>query len=151
MPLEIARDVAPKVLTEIRLSKQSAWPCDGSIDLVDGNPPGVSISTSGSQLSISGWLVAKSPGETIPDLTYVVFEGEGGRMLFAEATPKERPDVGQHFDDVGLTSSGYEVTIDLSSLEGEYVIRLAYRMNDESRICGEFAIPLSVRRSASSE
>jgi len=118
--------------------------CDGSIDSVnDISPLPTKLSISG-LLEISGWLATSVNQATLPEAVYIVLtDGQGNRQyLKTHNTP--RPDVGAYFKKPELNGSGYSARVDISGLNAQYTLGLAYKQLNKINICSQFNIPVKI-------
>jgi len=130
-----ASDFAPAAIAE---------KCDGSIDFANGISPDAGQVKSAGILSTSGWLVPSIAKTELADKIYLVLTDAEGRRWFFETRRLTRPDVGAHFQNAALSSSGYEVTADVSGLKGVYSIGLAYAKGDALLVCPQFKADLKI-------
>ena len=120
--------------------------CDGSIDHVNGVSPAPGSIRVSSLLSIDGWLAASLDPVDVPDTVYLVLSNLEGKRYFIDAERAQRPDVGAHFGKPLLNSSGYVSTADVSNLNGDYSLGLAYSRDNELFMCPEFNIQVKIHQ-----
>lgn len=125
---------------------QVAPGCDGNIDILNGaSPPPASINAS-FLLTASGWLALSTDNGTVPDKTYLVLTATDESRFLVEAARTPRPDVGSHFNKPELSAAGFSATSDISSLDGNYTLSLAYSSERSLFLCPQFNIPINVAR-----
>ncbi|QGR07380.1 hypothetical protein CTZ24_13520 [Pantoea phytobeneficialis] len=118
--------------------------CNGSIDSANGVSPSSGTIKASSLLNIQGWLAASVSPAEVPDNIYLVLtDSEGKRHLF-DTEHVTRPDVGEYFKQPSLNSSGYQSTADVSNLNGDYKLGLAYARDNELFVCPQFNVPVKI-------
>src|SRR5262249_11168351 len=104
--------------------------CDGYIDSINGASPRRSGSFASGLLSVHGWL-AKSVAEgALPQTVLLALRDGKGRSMFIKTRQTPRPDVAEHYKKPTLEASGYTSTADVSMLEGNYTLGLAFKEGD---------------------
>jgi hypothetical protein len=111
--------------TKIPPDIQMNW--TGSVDLVEGKPtPSGNSAASpvsvplGQKLEISGWAASDPKTGEAFDAVYVVI---GHRQL--RGVPASRPDVAKYYQAPQLSQSGFQISIDTSTLQKrDYALRL---------------------------
>lgn len=133
-----ASDNAIELLNEEQVS--IAQQCIGFIDTINGVPPSSSFIANQS-LNVRGWL-AKSitPKIEIPDSVLLVLTDSEGKNIFIKTRPTPRPDVGKYYKNSMLETSGYVTTADISGIDGNYILGLAYKERNSIKICPQFKI-----------
>jgi hypothetical protein len=121
--------------------------CDGYIDSVNGGLPGPSGFTASGHLKIDGWL-AKSVKQDVPppQSVLVVLTDGNGRNIFIKTRHKPRPDVAAVFGKPALEKSGYTSVADISTLDGKYILGLAFVEGDHIERCPQIKIPVALKR-----
>lgn len=120
--------------------------CDGSIDYLNGSSPAPAAFRAASALDINGWLAASVELAEVPQRVYLVLTDTAGRRLLAPVQRTARPDVGAYFRKEPLNASGFAATIDVSGLQGDYVLGLAYASGETLFQCPQFAVTATLGR-----
>lgn len=117
-----------------------AQQCIGFIDTLNGVPPAASFIANQS-LNVRGWL-AKSitPAVELPESVLLVLTDSKGKNIFIKTRPILRPDVGKYYKNSMLDASGYVTTVDVSGIEGNYTLGVAYKEKNSIKICPQFKI-----------
>ncbi|ADU70296.1 hypothetical protein [Pantoea sp. At-9b] len=118
--------------------------CSGSIDSANGVSPSSGLVKTSTLLNVQGWLVASVTPAQLPDNVYVMLSDADGKRFLFNAQRKSRPDVGAYLKQPSLNSSGYELTADVSKLNGDYKLGLAYSKDNELFICPQFKVPVKI-------
>ncbi|MBP2194650.1 hypothetical protein [Pantoea cypripedii] len=118
--------------------------CNGSIDSANGVSPSSGAIKASSLLNSQGWLAASVSPAEVPDKVYLVLSGNEGKRYFFDTERKTRPDVGDYFKQPLLNSSGYETTADVSNLNGDYQLGLAYSRGNDLFVCPQFNVPVKI-------
>ncbi len=115
--------------------------CEGFIDEINDRPGSEPFSTN-KILKIRGWLAksVEQKGE-IPESVLLVLSDSAGKNIFIKTRQTTRPDVGQHFKKPLLDGSGYTSIVDVSKIDGDYTLGLAYTEGNLIKICPQFKIP----------
>jgi hypothetical protein len=117
-----------------------AAPCQGSIDTINGRPPGPVRLSRSSLLTMDGWMAITVNPPVLPDAVYVVVTDAAGQRRYVRGRLAHRPDVALHFDQNVLENSGFTVTAPLTGFNGEYSLGLAIRHSHGISICPQFAL-----------
>jgi hypothetical protein len=116
--------------------------CDGSIDVVNGRSPAPQ-KVSGF-LSVEGWLAVSAKTGIVPDDIFVTLKNQSGITRYIETRRTPRNDVKVFFQQPAMPDVGYSTTIDVTALNGEYVLGLARGYKGELEQCQQFNIPLII-------
>ena len=111
--------------TKIPSDIQMTWA--GSVDAVNGNPipSGTSAAAPlraplGRKLEVQGWAASDGKTGEAFDAVYVVI---GNKQL--RGVPATRPDVADYYQNPRLSRSGFQISIDTSTLQKrDYVLKL---------------------------
>lgn len=120
--------------------------CDANIDSVNGVLPVPEKFFSSGLLSAQGWLVRSADQGTLAESVFLVLQDSKGKNIFIKTRSMQRPDVGAHFHKPALAASGYVSTADVSTLEGNYTLGLAFKEGNHIWICPEFHIPGVIKK-----
>lgn len=118
--------------------------CDGNIDYANGVSPVTGLIRASSFLNINGWLAASVDPSEVPENVYLVLSGIEGKLYFIDTRRTQRPDVGAHFKNSSLNSSGYTSAANVSELRGDYSLGLAYSRSNQLFVCSQFNIPVKI-------
>jgi hypothetical protein len=147
-PLAIYRinkfaDALPKEKTKL------THDCHGFIDKIDdtfiNTKEASSLLTSG-LLRANGWLAVSFDKGILPDAVYVVLTDRFGRHSYLTTDQTVRHDFNTFAKRPDLKDSGFRVFADISSMDGQYTVGLAYKKGDKVNICPQFKIPLKISR-----
>lgn len=120
--------------------------CEGSIDIVNEfNPPPASQSIKvDNLLHVSGWLAVSTKDGLAPDEVFVTLKkfNEVTKYIKAKRTP--RNDVKAYFRQPAMPDVGYSATIDVTKLDGEYVLGLARAYNGKLEQCQQLKTVVSI-------
>ena len=118
--------------------------CDGSIDVLDGaSPMPASVATT-HFLHVRGWLARSAAAGELPETTYVTLTDAAGSRWLIAARGTPRPDVAAYFRQPRLVDAGYAVAADVSALDGEYSLGLAYGDAGTLVLCPQFRVPARI-------
>ncbi|PIJ81519.1 hypothetical protein BLD46_12720 [Erwinia sp. OLMTSP26] len=120
--------------------------CNGHIDTANGAPPSSGLIQTSTLLNVQGWLVTSVTPAQLPDKVYVMLSDADGKRYLFNTQRMSRPDVGAYFKQPLLDSSGYVLTADVSKLNGDYRLGLAYSSDNELFICPQFDDPVKISR-----
>jgi len=120
--------------------------CEGTIDSINGVSPAPSSFTTSSLLKVHGWLAKSIDSEELPDEVYMVLTDVGGMRHFIKTKSTQRPDVGRHFNNRRFDSAGYSVTADVSMLNGDYTLGLAYLYDGSLSLCPKYNVPVTIHK-----
>lgn len=112
--------------------------CKGAIDVINGIASRPSVEITG-LLKVDGWLAISESSEAISTRTFLAIRDRGGRLKLFETRTTERPDVAAAYHAPELVSSGYTSTADVSSLDGDYSLGLAFQRNEQTKVCPQFS------------
>ena len=79
----------------------------------------------------------------IDDKIFLTLTDAKGEKLFISTHAEDRPDVAAAFKHPNLSGSGYKALIDLSTLNGAYVLGMAGIHNSVLFDCSQFKIPVT--------
>lgn len=121
--------------------------CVGSVDVIN-DVSAATASVIQGVLSVSGWLAlsATTQNAEVPESVLFVLTDSKGQNVFISTRYHERPDVGIFFKNAKLNSSGYISSADVSALNGDYILGLAYTEGKFIKICPEFKVPRVFKR-----
>ena len=120
--------------------------CYGRVDFADGLTLATNIIRTSSLLTIHGWIAASVDPAEVPENVYLVLSSLEGKRYFIDTRRTQRPDVGTHFNQPLLNSSGYTATADVSTLNGDFYLGLAYSRGKELFICPKFDISVRINQ-----
>ncbi len=120
--------------------------CDGSIDAINGVSPAPAQAKLPAILEVNGWLAPLASKATLPDKTYLVLSNEQGKRYFIETRPNERPDVAEFFKQPPMKAAGFAIKADVSKLEGDALMGLAYAKGGTLFLCPQFKVKTSFMR-----
>jgi hypothetical protein len=138
-PLDISKIYKFGTIKEASLDYQLASDnaCVGSIDVINGLPSQNNVTTNG-LLSVDGWL-ATSDGEGFAPVTlFIALRDKSGQLKIIETRAVERPDVAAAYKDPALSKAGFTSLTDVSELDGEYKLSLAFRRSGKVMVCTQF-------------
>lgn len=118
--------------------------CYGSIDSANGGSPSSGVIKASSLLNAQGWLAVSISPAAVPDNVYLVLSDSKGKRYLFETRRKSRQDVGEYFRQPSLNSSGFESTADVSNLNGDYKLGLAYSKGNDLFVCTQFNVPVKI-------
>ncbi|MHB1036357.1 MAG: hypothetical protein ACYC35_02935 [Pirellulales bacterium] len=125
----------------------SAGMCDGVIDFVNGSRLGASRIRVSRVLSVRGWLAVSVKDGVAADAVFVTLtreQGNGTYYIRARSTP--RLDVNQQFGQPDMADVGFEVTADVSGMEGNFVLGLARTYKGRRESCQQCRLPILIQR-----
>jgi hypothetical protein len=117
--------------------------CDGSIDSVNGESAALPKIDVRGEMQIRGWLAFSTESGAIADKIFLTLTDAKGEKLFISTHAEDRPDVAAAFKHPNLSGSGYKALIDLSTLNGAYVLGMAGIHNSVLFDCSQFKIPVT--------
>ena len=126
--------------------KVASQHCEGGIDYANGNVISQGQLRVASILNVSGWVSPSVKTADIPDKVYVVLTASGGERSLIEAKSTHRPDVAAYYGNPLLSGLGYAAAADISALEGDYILGLAYSKGGALYMCSNFSIRTYVIR-----
>ena len=118
--------------------------CDGSIDIVNGVSPAPQKIVTSSLLSVDGWLAVSAKDGIAPDDIFVTLKSPSGTTEYVETHRTPRNDVNVYFKQLAMPDVGFTTTIDITALNGEYVLGLAMGYKGKLGQCEQFNIPLKI-------
>lgn len=118
--------------------------CDGYIDSVNGASPSGSEVHSDWLMGVNGWLSTSGANIKNSDKTYITLKNDQGRVWLIETQRASRPDVGAYFKQPHLNDSGFEVVADVSSLNGKFLMGLAYSYGNRLFVCQQLKINIQI-------
>lgn len=116
--------------------------CEGSIDSVNGAPPGPDGAKVTRVLSVTGWMTVDGRNGLVPDRVYATLMGEDGRKRYIGAERVPRDDLKQHFNQPNLPDVGWQAAADVSQIPGKMVLGLSRMVNGHLEACKNFKVPL---------
>ncbi len=120
--------------------KITVGPCIGHVDGINGSGPGPKSFSAIGSLDIRGWMIESiNPPRVLPE-TLVYLKDATGQSTYFRTRRLTRPDVGQHFGQPSLASSGFESNLDVSEWDGAYTIGLAHRNDTRIRNCSNLQV-----------
>ncbi|MDO4231456.1 MAG: hypothetical protein Q4D19_04930 [Lautropia sp.] len=133
-------DTAAPALESGLGTSSTAQHCEGSVDAVKVQPPDTGSTPQERLLNVRGWLAASIAPARVADRIYLILSErkQGGEQRFFEATQSSRNDVAVHFGQPGLERSGFEIRVNLGSLQGELTMQIAYREGNKLITCKQF-------------
>jgi hypothetical protein len=117
--------------------------CDGSIDKINHSPTAAGLSASG-VLEVDGWLAPSVARGKLADAVYVVLTDVQGHRHYLKTHLSPRPDVAAYFKNPAIGNAGYSAVADISDLNGDYGLGLAFRSAGELKVCPQFKIPVKI-------
>ena len=118
--------------------------CDGSIDMVNGISPAPQQTQASGVLSVGGWLAVSAKKGIVPDDIFVTLKTPGGAIRYIKTRRGSRPDVNRAFQQPALGDTGYSTTVDISALNGEYLLGLARAYKGKLERCSQFNLPVKI-------
>ena len=113
-------------------STASTRTCTGNLDSVNGANPARGDLTARGALQAHGWLADTVGKSGRPVL--VLTDGNGQRMLGA-TRPYNRADVAKYLNQPEMATSGYEASVDISTLSGTYSLDIGILNGDTLELC----------------
>lgn len=120
--------------------------CSGWIDAINHLDPRQEKLYSDASFSAKGWFAISTEEGLIPDETLIALTDRQGRRNFLPTKRILRSDVATYFKQPKLIQSGFDVRADLRELQGEYDLRMAYRLAGQVFVCGGNGFNLNVER-----
>lgn len=120
--------------------------CDGSIDFVNGVSPAPARFTASGVLGVRGWLAKSVDQGALAESVLLVLSDSNGKRIFIRTRQASRPDLGVHFKKPALNAAGYTSTADVSTLDGNYTLGLAFKEGGHIKICPQFKMPAEIKR-----
>jgi hypothetical protein len=111
--------------------------CVGSVDIVNGLPYSKNVKTSG-LLSIDGWLTTATSEGLRSTAPLVALLDKNGQLKLIQTRAVDRPDVGAAYKTPDLNKAGYTSMANVSELDGEYTLSLAFKHSDQIVVCPQF-------------
>ena len=124
-------------------SDQSSCQCDGNIDLLNEIPLPGRIIVSGS-LSVEGWLALSAKDGILPDSIFVTLTKQGETAKYISTKRKPRDDVKEYFNQMQMRDAGFTSNIDISSMNGDYILGFAVGQKGKLELCTKFKVPLTI-------
>lgn len=119
----------------------------GWIDVVNNTYPlKMNHFSASGLLRVTGWLVASVDEATLPEAVYVVLTDDLGNRSYIRTRRTPRPDIGVFLKKPELANSGFSTLTDISALEGQYTLGLAFKQSDKIMICPQFKIPVRITK-----
>ncbi len=119
--------------------------CSGWIDAINHLDPRREKLSSDAPFSAKGWFAISTEEGVVPEEALIALTDRQGRRSFLATKRTLRSDVATHFKQPQLIQSGFDVRADLRELEGEYDLRMAYRLAGQVFICGGAGFNLNVK------
>ncbi|MED5611530.1 hypothetical protein VV867_27830 [Pseudomonas sp. JH-2] len=126
--------------SEVRLA-----PCETSVDLIAGKAPSQVRMTISKTLTIAGWNIVSSQQGLAPQQIFTTLEDKHGNTLFFLNKKVARADVKSFFGHPEMDDVGFQANIDISGLQGDYVLGIARRTNSGIEKCQQVAFPLEIK------
>ncbi|MBC7489465.1 MAG: hypothetical protein H7240_05215, partial [Glaciimonas sp.] len=117
--------------------------CDGTIDTLNGTSPLIK-STVNKLIRARGWLAKSAENGAVGDSIFLVLRDSTGKFKLISTKKVMRPDVGAHFKNSALDSSGFESIAIMEAASGDYTLGLAYTEGDKVMVCTQFNFPIHV-------
>ena len=95
-----------------------------TIDLIDGLDPKEQPVKVGNSMDVSGYMVISIAHGVPPDRVVVDLTAPSGRVLEGSTQRRERADIAGYFVQPALITAGFDTRIDLSSLQGPYLLKV---------------------------
>ncbi len=124
--------------------------CDGSIDLINGLLVKPENITSG-KLTVDGWLAVSAKEGIVPEYIILTLKKPGEPLKYIITKRNQREDVKLAFKQPKLINVGFNAIIDVSKLNGEYALGLAWGYHGCLQQCGQFNIPIKITEYKGSE
>ena len=112
--------------------------CDGSIDIVNGLNPAPPLVKVANLLSVSGWLAVSGKDGVAPDDIFVTLKKPNGLSKYIKTHRMSRTDVKAYFKQPAMPDVGFSATVDVSMLNGEYVLGLSRGYKGKMVQCQQF-------------
>jgi hypothetical protein len=124
--------------------------CVGSIDVINGLPSQNTATTSG-LLNVDGWLATSDDEGLNPATPFIALRDKNGQLKLIETRVVERPDVAAAYKKPTLDKAGYTSVADVSGLDGEYTLSLAFKHSDQVKVCPQFKNIVTINNRSSHE
>lgn len=118
--------------------------CDGSIDAVNGFRPDPQVINVSGLLSVEGWLAVSGKDGVAPDRIFVTLKDTSGVSKYLETQRTPRSDVKMHFKRPTMPDVGYTTTVDVTRLNGEYMLGLARGYRGKLAQCQHFNVSVKI-------
>lgn len=118
--------------------------CDGSIDAVNGVAVSLLKTIMSSQLSVEGWLAVSAKDGIVPDDIFVTLKNPSGTTRYLKTRRTSRNDVKVYYKQPTMPDLGYAATVDVATLNDEYVLGLARGYKGKLEQCVQFNIPVKI-------
>ena len=103
--------------------------CEGSIDVVN-NVNNI--------LSVEGWLAVSTKDLMVPDETFITLKQSDEATKYIKTHSKQRYDVNAGFRQPEMPNLGYSTIVDVTGLNGQYVLGFARGFRGELVQCQQF-------------
>jgi hypothetical protein len=135
-------DPIPGDQVEPKLAK-----CDGIIECVNEISPIRDHIEVTDFLSVSGWMAVSAIEGIAPDQIFLTLKDSVGKIDYFTTISQLREDVIHAYKKTEMGNVGFRSTIDVSGLNGNYVLGLAMIYQGQLTICEQFNIQVSIKSS----
>jgi len=121
--------------------------CDGVIERVNEISPIRNHIEVTDILSVSGWVAVSAIMGIAPDLIFVTLKDAAGKINYFATISQLREDVINAYKKSEMGNVGFKSTIDVSGLNGNYVLGLAMEYQGQLTICEQLNIHVNINSS----
>lgn len=118
--------------------------CEGSIDAVNAEPQGATITHVVKTIAANGWLTVSGKDGAVPDLTFLTLTDQRGATQFLKAGKVSRLDLADYFHRKEDRLAGFEVFADVTDLKGKFTVGLARINAGRLEICEQQKRPITI-------
>jgi hypothetical protein len=123
-----ARDAAAALLgiaLPAKVGNPPSIACTGVVDYLNSNPITDRVSRVGKYLAVRGWVTPSVKFYPEGGRAVLLLKGAQGDFAF-DMQSSVRPDLAKHFESPSMLNAGYDATLDMRELEGDFEVGLGF-------------------------